>query len=263
MDMWKHVCREFEKFPVVRKTHLGWKGTLEKCAVFEFSSPDEMGDETYGCLIEEAAPLPFPETAMAMPWGVLVFKEFWRSDGSAGGRILCATLSINGVAVVESAHVAMAVRPGRPTGPCAVEGYRSTFRRGVRFVEDSEPLVSQGHFAHYLPFALRFLRLVNAPSCYVVETDTQEKRKPISGRISRLRERPTYILLDKDTIKRRYRDSQPSGRASPMPHLRRGHYRTLASNVYKEPGKRVWVRAAHVAGNTVEWREGKRHYKVI
>lgn len=45
--------------------------------------------------------------------------------------------------------------------------------------------------------------------------------------------------------------------------LRRGHYRTLSAPIYKVPGQRVWVRATHVQGNTVEWREGDRFYKVI
>ncbi|KKK48905.1 hypothetical protein LCGC14_3140470, partial [marine sediment metagenome] len=74
---------------------------------------------------------------------------------------------------------------------------------------------------------------------------------------------PRYILLDKTAIKSRYADSAPSGRASPLPHLRRGHYRTLMAERFKRPGCRIWVRATHIKGNDVEWREGDRHYKVI
>lgn len=110
---------------------------------------------------------------------------------------------------------------------------------------------------------LHCLRYINAPERFIVrETSKKTPKRKVSG-VPRLNQRPRYILLDKTSIKTRYSSSQHGEHRSPIPHLRRGHYRTLTAERYKEKGKRVWVRATHVKGNEVEWREGDRFYKVV
>ncbi len=67
----------------------------------------------------------------------------------------------------------------------------------------------------------------------------------------------------KDQIADRWhRAHMANVRASPMPHLRRGHYRRLRDDGTGEK-RRVWVRASHVGGKCVEWRDGDVTYKVV
>jgi hypothetical protein len=116
--------------------------------------------------------------------------------------------------------------------------------------------------------ALHALHWINKPDHYTVEVSPalpKKRKKRKKGRIARLHERPRYILLTKSEVTEAWRCAHHVGtHSSPMPHLRRGHYKTLRAARYGEnQGKRIWVRATHVNGKCVEWRDGDVRYKVM
>ena len=120
----------------------------------------------------------------------------------------------------------------------------------------------RGHF--YL--GLQNVAWVNHPDHYVVEINPESRpKKRKKKRLSRWNEREHHILLTREEITEEWHRTHRGGtHASPMPHLRRGHYKTLRADRYKEArGKKVWVRATHVNGECVEWRDGDISYKVI
>lgn len=107
---------------------------------------------------------------------------------------------------------------------------------------------------------------INRPKHYIVEQSAEIIRNPGKGdrdRVRRLAERSRHIVIEHDEIRRRWTDHHGT-HGSPMPHLRRGHYKTLRSERYKNMrGKVIWVSPCHVGGECVEWREGAVSYKVI
>jgi hypothetical protein len=119
-------------------------------------------------------------------------------------------------------------------------------------------------------FVLAFqeIRWINKADHYTVQVDAallKRRGKRKKSRISRMHERPRYIVLTRAEIAERWHRVHRGGtHASPMPHLRRGHYRTLRAARYGDSkGKRLWIRATHVNGKCVEWRDGDVTYKVI
>jgi hypothetical protein len=121
--------------------------------------------------------------------------------------------------------------------------------------------------AFYL--GLQEVNWINHPDHFTVEIGAQEpprKTKKSKGpRVRRLAERARHIILKKSDITTRWKKAHQGGtHAPPIPHLRRGHYKTLRAERFKEKrGKRIWVRASHVGGECVEWRDGDVRYKVI
>lgn len=293
---WKRVCQIFDN-PKVHRRHPGWKDVLDTCAVFDFRGHDyeklraEIGISDNA--EELMAPLPFPKIAIVHDWQCYAVDLFYVSEESnilAGNilAIMCPFPEHRHVyEVVISGYVEIDISEkatddtgtffnGKPSmsdvcyttmingNPTAIHGNgeaHSALRKN-----DIDP---NGHKAtDVLPGLLvnitSFLAYINAPERYIVQQTPQKMGKPKKGQIPRIYQRPQYIILDKQGIKTRYTDSQPSDRRSPMPHLRRGHYRTLTAERYKaKQGQRVWVRATHIKGNEVEWREGDRFYKVI
>lgn len=114
--------------------------------------------------------------------------------------------------------------------------------------------------------ALRQVNWINKPDHYTVEIGPSappRKRKKKGDRATRLGDRTRHIVLTKHEIAEAWHRVHRGGtHASPLPHLRRGHYRTLLSDRYKQK-RRVWVRATHVNGQCVEWRDGDVRYKVV
>jgi hypothetical protein len=112
---------------------------------------------------------------------------------------------------------------------------------------------------------LQEVQWINKPDHFTVEVGPVEqprKRKAKDGRARRIAERSKFIVLTKNEIAEAWHRTHRGGtHASPVPHLRRGHYRTIDAAKATGP-RRVWVRAAHVNGECVEWREGDRRYKV-
>lgn len=110
---------------------------------------------------------------------------------------------------------------------------------------------------------------INQPNLYTVQVsptvELSKKRKPQEKKLRRYAEREHYIMLDKDEIADAWHQTHRGGtHASPLPHLRRGHYKTLRAEKWKENrGKIIWVRATHVGGEVVEWRQGNTTYRVV
>lgn len=290
---WKRVCQVFDN-PKVHKRHPGWKEVLDTCAVFDFRGHDyeklqqesHIGDDAE----ELMAPLPFPKIAIVHDWQVYVLDLFWLSKEAniIAGNILALTcpfpehrhvyeIAISGYVEVDISQEAvdrkLAATLSDVRYTSAINGNPTYITndadaddlRALRVNEEdpnshSARDVLPGLFMN----VITFLSYINAPERFMVKQSPKKMGKAKKGQIPRLYQRPQYIILDKQSIKTRYLDSQSKGHKSPMPHLRRGHYRTLTSEKYKrKQGQRVWVRATHVKGNTVEWREGDRYYEVI
>lgn len=143
------------------------------------------------------------------------------------------------------------IRELRAREEAADESYRST---------------AKGLIEAIFTFVIDAVEWINTPEQFIVRIASEvPSRKLKTSRVRRLHERPRHILLDKNAIKTRWQAAQEdTGRAAPMPHLRRGHYRTLSAERYAEKrGKRIWVRATHVAGQCVEWRQDGVSYTVL
>ena len=275
---WGGVCRLFEQTDLSSR-HEGSYDILRTCAVFDLAEVDmDIIREAPGKSFE--SPLPFPQVALCMGWAINVVDDMWidTNKGLVGARFLTIgaphSEHKDDYQVVVSGHVEYdldsdeaTVLDGRYTDiilgkPQTMDGdqlrrYRPGEQGSGRDQDSVDSILST-----MLWDVIGALAYINSPTRFIVE-EVGTKRSVKKGKIPRLHSRPQYIVLDKQQIHMRYRASQtPSDRLSPIPHLRRGHYRTLVANRYKEPGRRVWVREAHVAGNTVEWREGDRYYRV-
>ena len=100
------------------------------------------------------------------------------------------------------------------------------------------------------------------PGNYIVrEAPLVAGRQSSNGRIPRLGELSTHIVLHRDRIVREWHSSHGGG--TKMPHLRRGHFRMLRSEFYRnQKGRLVWVRPCKV-GDEVKWESAGRHYVVV
>ncbi len=116
---------------------------------------------------------------------------------------------------------------------------------------------------------LKEVQWINKPDHFTVEVGSlapprkkgKDKSKDLRAR--RLHDRIRHIVLTKLEIAEAWRRVHRGGtHASPVPHLRRGHYRRLKPSTPDQEGRVVWVRAAHVNGQCVEWREGDVRYRV-
>lgn len=124
--------------------------------------------------------------------------------------------------------------------------------------------IKEGVQIHFI-MSLLTIAWINMPKHYIVERapEIAKPRKPDKDRAPRLGERARYIIIDHEDVRRRWTAAQGT-HASPMPHLRRGHYKTLRAERYKEArGKTVWVAPCHVNGAVVEWRQDGVTYKVV
>lgn len=284
---WRRICRLFDQGKVARR-HPGWKHILDRCAVFDFAAHnfEELSDLV--SVGEGAAelmnPLPFPQIAILNDWQFLACDSFWLSEDNEmlGTNPLAVVTPFNEnrqeYELVISGYVEIQI----PADPDKATAVHSELRytplihgnptwldphtdemRALRADEESPTGNPSEMLTGMVWNLIRFLLYINDEARFVVSKSPVKMSRPKKGRIPRIHQRPTYIVIDKQAITTRYLQSQTTGRRSPMPHLRRGHYRTLAADRYKKPGRRVWVRAAHIKGNDVEWREGERQYKVI
>jgi len=155
-----------------------------------------------------------------------------------------------------------------PSGERMIERVREMLD-DVGLLEKSgiETQMREARDAFYL--GLQKVNWINHPNHYIIEIGSRQpsRKKKKKSRIRRLKERNRHILLKKDEIKHRWQEAQEAKggtHASPIPHLRRGHYKTLRAERFKEKrGKRIWTRASHVGGECVEWRDGDVRYKVL
>lgn len=110
---------------------------------------------------------------------------------------------------------------------------------------------------------------VNLPNSYIVREypsdKTRRKAKPGSERQWHARTR--HVILTPGEVHERWHTHHAkSGRGTPkMPHMRRGHFRTLSGDRWTEEkrGTRVWVRAHAVNGADVSWFAGGIRYRVV
>lgn len=113
---------------------------------------------------------------------------------------------------------------------------------------------------------LQAVSWINRPKNFIIEQGPETPRKPGKkdrDRAPRLGERSRYIMLSHDEVRRRWTEGQGT-HASPMPHLRRGHFKTLRAERFGDNrGKVIWVSPCHVNGACVEWRQGSVTYKVV
>jgi hypothetical protein len=112
--------------------------------------------------------------------------------------------------------------------------------------------------------AVKNIQWINHPDRYIVEqAATEPPRKRAKGRMQRLAEKSRHIVLKHDEIRKRWAKAQGT-HASPMPHLRRGHFKNLQHERFKEArGRIIWVRPTHVKGKCIEWRQDGKYYKVL
>lgn len=133
--------------------------------------------------------------------------------------------------------------------------------------KSTEMQFKEARDAFYL--GLQEVNWINHPNHFTLEVQedpgSRKKKKAKKGRIRRMGERPRHVILKRSEIENRWRKAHQGGtHAPPIPHLRRGHYRTLRSDRWGDKqGQRIWVRASHVGGECVEWRDGDVHYKVL
>jgi hypothetical protein len=280
---WKQLCVSFKHKRTVKRHH-GWKAVLQRCGMFDMRGvADGLVHDDYLDRMETGGsvnlpPLPFPEVAIVNDWRTIVMSSFVTDEEQSfiGGDLLALGVPFNehrrDYWEIVSGNVMVDLSGDEAVHDCtevcrtyvlAEEplDYEDLVRRDIH----AENKSSDDDVLHDMFFdAIKFLIYIDAPTRFMVAETPKKLPKPKNDEIARLTQRRRYIVLDKQAIVKRYLESQPSGRRSPMPHLRRGHYRTLVSDRYRTTkGQRVWVRATHVAGNTVEWREGDRFYKVI
>jgi len=277
---WSEVCRLFDH-KNVRLRHPGWEATMSECAIFDLSrvSDSQMRDSLDSNSFHET-PMPFPSIAICMGLLTIVARDVWLDEEKIemGGEILCFVRPHPDMP--EMANVVSSTLKWVPKGDSLSTTVESVSQTDcingspsyivddvLHALSDTRQLMGWEQRcgiaeALFLLFATA-LSYVNAPENFVVKDSPRKLGKTKKGKTKRQHSRPRYIVLDKKAIHTRYLDSQPSGRKPTVPHLRRGHYRTLTAARYKEPGHRVWVRATHVKGNEVEWREGDRFYKVL
>lgn len=151
-------------------------------------------------------------------------------------------------------------------GGADLEDYRSSIegvRTSTRGLLEREASILQRFFVT----GLHAIAWLNLPKHYIVERGPDIVRKASAKgspeRVPRFGERARFILLSHGEIKSRWGESQGT-HASPMPHLRRGHFKTLRAERFKENrGKVIWVSPCHVNGACVEWRDGNVAYKVV
>ncbi len=107
------------------------------------------------------------------------------------------------------------------------------------------------------------IEVINAPTNHVVRIDPKDARWK-SDRTPPLEKLPRHILLQRKEVEKRWKTSHTSTGKTVMPHFRRGHWRVLRDEMYKQrQGEKVWVRPTKVGEPDVEWFESGQRYTVI
>lgn len=273
---WKRVCSLLER-PQLQRNHPTWSEMLRRCAVFDLQTKtfptrtDHPDPEPF------EHPPPFPQTAYLSNDAFIAVRNYRRIEDEESGELRAVEFELLGVCTPLAKyagnyeHVINATIRWDATAVADQQWDYSdislsiiTFGKLKSYNKPKENLPSTTRLLH------RFVALlggvsafINQEESFIVAESPKKIPKTKRGKIPRMYARNRYIVLKKNEVKKRYLDSQPSGRKPTMPHLRRGHFRTLQSPRYHERGRRVWVRATHVKGNEVEWREGDRFYRVL
>ena len=119
-----------------------------------------------------------------------------------------------------------------------------------------------GHFHHDILFAIQELFYINTPSRFVMETSPTRQRVEKPGHILRSPDRPIYTVLAPTEIRKRMALPVPPQGGTKRPHERRSHYRTLASNHFKnKQGQVILIPACWIGPS--ENVVGNKRYRVI
>lgn len=193
------------------------------------------------------------------------------SDGKPSGRCLKAVC----IAVYKNGNVMMTDVHRTPedtiVSHAIVSDVKGRFLReiktpdewGVRVLDDD--VVS-------LSTMLCNLHFVDLPSHYVVEECPAHvpDNRGVDGKppkkADRFHDRERWILLDPEAVRQRFlsrSDGPPVGEhASPLPHLRRSHTRTLRSERYRfKRGAIINIRPMWVGERN--WANGRLKYRVV
>lgn len=112
--------------------------------------------------------------------------------------------------------------------------------------------------------AIEELMLANRdPQLFVFEQTPLRSREPKKGRILRSPDRPRYVMLQPEAIRKIMGLQIPAegGQGGRQPHERRRHWRTLQSERFTHKrGERILVEACGVG--PAETVVGKTHYRV-
>ena len=115
----------------------------------------------------------------------------------------------------------------------------------------------------WVPFLAQLLAAINAPINHVVRIDPKDARWK-SDQTPPLEKLPRHILLRRKDVEKRWKTSHAETGKTVMPHFRRGHWRILRDEMYKQrQGEKVWVRPTKVGEPDVEWSESGQRYTVI
>lgn len=129
----------------------------------------------------------------------------------------------------------------------------------------------KGDFVAAVNTFLDELHYIDLPRHYIVEstprhvTENPEKfKKREAKRVSRFQDRPHWLIMDPEEIRRTWPSGPSRGgtHAAPIPHFRRGHEKLLTGDRWtNKRGQIVRVRPTWVGDR--EWNHGAVRYRVV
>lgn len=122
------------------------------------------------------------------------------------------------------------------------------------------------HVWHLIFYALIY---INYPAHVIIEEsqkltprEERQQKKQIKPDAINVKRPILRVVSAGDIIKRKHSEGEGT-HASPIPHLRRGHWRQLRSDYYKnKKDEAVWIRDVKVNGELI-WHDGNITYKVV
>lgn len=109
--------------------------------------------------------------------------------------------------------------------------------------------------------AIQELLYACQPNKFILEITPNKIREPKKNRIPRFHERKIFTMLEPGVIRKKLGLPTVEIGGQKSPHERRGHWRTLTSEFYKEKrGQRIWIGAIWVGPS--EAMIGNKLYKV-
>ncbi len=179
----------------------------------------------------------------------------------AGSYLMDFTIE-NAIGVMSRINCQSELSPGEKPEVCWIRSYPFIpCDKSCRFVECRT--LMESNFGYIRNLIVKTINYINHPMSYTVRetrADTPQSARAIDREINK----PVHIVLDHSQVKE-LRQAGDGNHSSPLPHERRGHWRILRAERYKQKGK-IWVRPADVnKGMTweVETSTGKRFYEVI
>lgn len=211
----------------------------------------------------------------AFTHGLVISSEAPADLGSAASAVYIVKLiALNGADTSASHITVLASYADANSVSCAVVGEFNKHRKLVRSWGPTKDVVDAIliNEARHTNSALDQLRFVDMPSHYVVEerpehvsaSRGQEGKQP--KKVPRYPDRERWCILDPEEVRVHFThrsDAAAVGsHASPTPHLRRSHIRTLRSDRYKfRKGETLNIRPTWVGERA--WANGRMRYSVV